>query len=377
LQVKIIHAADFHLESPFTGLSTEKAERRREELKETFLRVIDLCIKEEAQILLLAGDLFEHEKAGKELMHFLNQGFNKIKAKVFIAPGNHDPGLPTSPYWVYPWSSNVHIFREKFETIELRELGCRVHGLGYCHFAVKERHLANFRVPDHELIDLVLLHGEAKTSPLASENSNYLPFTIAEMAEGGANYYALGHHHRARVVWEERGNPKACYSGSPEPLGYDEEGEHGVYCGYVGKDKNELRFVKLNQRSYRTIQVPCCGEEFMEELAMLAQTTIPEVDRSRDFIRLVFSGETEPSLEFDRSKLESLLAPHFYHCKVENATVPRYELDIFDQRTARGMFISKLNAMLEQAVDEDSKEIFRQSLYMGLDALNLGKVVER
>lgn len=377
MPVKIVHAADFHLENSFAGLSPAQAAARREELKSAFLRVIELADKEKAQILLLAGDLFEHERAGRELMHFLNQGFARLKAHVFIAPGNHDPGLPNSPYWSYPWSDNVHIFREQFEAVPLPELGCVVYGLGFAHFAVKEPLLRGMQIVDRAPINLVVMHGEDRSSPVATGASNYLPFTVDELALVGADYYALGHHHRPRVVWEENGSCKACYSGSLEPLGFDEEGDHGVFCGTVGKQSNAIRFVRLNQRSYRTVQLVCSGEEFLEQLADLALRWVPERERQRDCLRLVFAGEVEPGLEFNRLRLENLLAPHFFHCRVENATVPRYDLKALDGRTVRGMFARKLLALLEQAGDEEDRELLRKTLYFGLDALHLGKVVDR
>ena len=310
-------------------------------------------------------------------MHFFNRCFNKLQAKIFIAPGNHDPGLPTSPYWSYPWSENVHIFREKIEAVPLSELGCVVYGIGFGHFAIKESLLAGFQVENKNLINIMVFHGEDKSNPLSAGASNYLPFTVAELAQAGADYYALGHHHRPKIVWEDRGIIRACYSGSPEPLGYDEEGDHGLFWGTVGKDRNELRFIKLNERAYRTIHITCNGEEFLDELANLAINQIPEVERMRDFFRLVFNGEIHPKLQFELARLEELLTPGFFNCRVENLTVPRYELREYDIRTARGMFVAKIQSMLSEAAGEEEKELLRQSLYFGLDALNLGKVVER
>ena len=115
----------------------------------------------------------------------------------------------------------------------------------------------------------------------------------------------------------------------------------------------------------------------MEQLADLAVQRVPEAERRQDFFRLIFTGEVDPALEFDRGKLEGILAAHFFSCRVENATAPSHDWSSYDLRTARGMFAAKLQAMLAEETDPDEKEIIRQSLYYGLDALNLGKVVER
>lgn len=378
MSVSIVHAADLHLESSFAGLPPAQAALRREDLKHTFLQIIEFAAKEKAQILLFAGDLFEHDRAGRELMHFLNSGFSRLNARVFVSPGNHDPGLPGSPYWSFPWAENVHIFREEIEAVPLEELGCVVYGLGFAHFAVKDPLLRGFQVKDPEQINLMVLHGDDRTNPLAAaSSSNYLPFTASDLALAGADYYALGHHHRPRVIWEEQGLVKACYAGSTEPLGFGEEGEHGVFFGTVGKEQSQLRFVRLNQRSYRTLTLRCSGEGYLEQLVELALQQIPAVERQRDLFRLIYAGEVEPALEFDRIKLEELLSPHFFHCRVENDTVSNYDLNSLDTRTVRGMFTAKLQALLQEAEAEEDKELFRKTLYYGLDALNLGKVGER
>ncbi|HWJ04132.1 MAG TPA: DNA repair exonuclease [Verrucomicrobiae bacterium] len=377
MPIKLVHAADFHMESTFKGLGPAKAELRRAELKQAFAKVIDLAAREQAQLLLLAGDLFEHGAAGRELMHFLDQGFRKLQARVFITPGNHDPGLVNSPYWSYPWHENVHIFRERVEGINIDELNCTVYGLGFAHFAIKQNLLKSFKVENPARVNIMLFHGEDKSIPVGSGESNYLPFSVADLAQGGADYYAIGHNHRPRVVWEDGVNVKACYAGSPEPLGYDEGGEHGVFCGTVDKGRNNLKFVKLNERSYRTQKITCRGEEYLADLVKVCLDSIPEAERSQDFVKLVFAGEVDPGLEFHQAKMEELLEPYFFHCKVENQTIPRYDVEHYDPRTARGMFAAKINAMLAGADREEDKEVLRQTLLLGLDALNLGKVVER
>lgn len=80
---------------------------------------------------------------------------------VFIAPGNHDPYTPYSPYAAENWPENVHIFRSlEMEAVELPELGCVVHG---CAFAGPERTdqaLAGFTVPTDGKCHLMCLHGD-------------------------------------------------------------------------------------------------------------------------------------------------------------------------------------------------------------------------
>ncbi len=47
---KIVHAADFHLDSAFGGLPTEKARERRRESRELTGRLARLVLEEKAEV---------------------------------------------------------------------------------------------------------------------------------------------------------------------------------------------------------------------------------------------------------------------------------------------------------------------------------------
>ena len=55
--LKILHAADLHLDSPFEGLGAAKAAQRRDEQRRLLHRIARLAEEESVDIVLLAGDL--------------------------------------------------------------------------------------------------------------------------------------------------------------------------------------------------------------------------------------------------------------------------------------------------------------------------------
>ena len=61
--LKIIHGADFHLDSPFAGLTPERAARRRGEQRDLLNRLAELARETGADLVLLAGDLLDSERA--------------------------------------------------------------------------------------------------------------------------------------------------------------------------------------------------------------------------------------------------------------------------------------------------------------------------
>ena len=91
-KVRILHCADLHFDTPFKELDKDISDISKEELLEVFKNIIDLCIKEKVEVLLIAGDVFDNLTVNKSTLFFISEQINRIKhIKVFISPGNHDP----------------------------------------------------------------------------------------------------------------------------------------------------------------------------------------------------------------------------------------------------------------------------------------------
>ncbi len=79
---KILHAADFHLDSPFDSLSPEKAAARRGALSDAVIRMIDLSLQEKVDVILLSGDLFDTTGPFAETGRMLIAAFSRAKARI-------------------------------------------------------------------------------------------------------------------------------------------------------------------------------------------------------------------------------------------------------------------------------------------------------
>ena len=118
-----LHAADFHLDSAFGALTARQAAGRRRESRELVDRLTDLVRTEGAEVVLLAGDLFDGQRVFPETLERLKAALAAMDCPVFIARGNHDPYSPHSPYAAPDWPENVHIFRsEAMESMLLPDL---------------------------------------------------------------------------------------------------------------------------------------------------------------------------------------------------------------------------------------------------------------
>lgn len=365
--IKVLHMADMHLEWSFAGMGADRLRGRvrREELKQVFESIIDLALKERAQVLLIAGDLFEHSHATRGTVKFIDQQFRRIPDTfVFISPGNHDPYLQSSYYQTYPWAPNVHIFGPEADRVDLPGLPVSVYGWGFGAWEVGEYQLRGLRMADPARINLVVIHGGDEA---------YHPMGPGDLAALRADYIALGHIHKTGAVLEEDGRVIARYSGSPEALSFGEPGEHGVYLGRVGKGRSDLRFVPTGLRQYITETVAVEGAESLEDLVQAVLQASTPAGRDRHCYRLVLEGRVHPELAVDVPLLQEKLAGQFYFLKIEDGTQPDYDLDrLVQERSARGLFVQRLLAMAEAEADPQARRRIRRALGLGLSAFAEG-----
>ena len=130
--IKLIHGADLHLDSPFSGLTPEQAAARRQEQRELLDRLARLAREREADLLLLSGDLLDSRRTYRETAQALARSLGSLPCPVFLAPGNHDFYGPQSLYAALDWPENVHIFTSgSVRRAELPGLDCVVYGRAF------------------------------------------------------------------------------------------------------------------------------------------------------------------------------------------------------------------------------------------------------
>lgn len=243
--LKILHSADWHLDSPFSGFTPEQRDYLRRELRKIPGKIADLCIRESCDLVLLSGDLFDgpyRKESARELYHALE----RCGVPVFISPGNHDFVGPGSPWLEEKWPENVHIFTGELTTVSIPELNCRVYGAGYRSMDCPGL-LEGFRAEAGEAYALAVLHGDP-----VQLKSPYCPVTASQVRDSGLDYLALGHVHKAGAF--RAGSTLCAWPGSPMGRGYDETGEKGVYLVALGETA-QARFVPLGTPRFYDLEV--------------------------------------------------------------------------------------------------------------------------
>ncbi|MGL4772048.1 MAG: metallophosphoesterase family protein [Clostridium sp.] len=368
-KVKILHCADLHFDTPFKEFKGILAQRSKEEIKEVFSTIIDLCLSNKIEILLVAGDVFDNLTVNKATLKFIGDEFARIKnTMVFISPGNHDPYNSKSFYNLIDWPENVKIFKEEIEGIEIPHLKTKVWGAGFNDKYVHEALIKNI-TPKKEYINLMVIHGE-----VTGNKSSYNPISIKSIEESGMDYIAIGHTHEFSGVLKASETYYA-YSGCPQGRGFDELGEKGVVIGEVAKGWNDLRFKSICKRKYIDKKIDISNTFGYEEIVRIILKEIDEEDRKNNFFKITLVGEVKENFNLNEDVLSDKLSSYFYFCKLRDKSRVIVNLEeLENDLSIKGMYAKKLLNEIKETEDEEEKEVLMMALKLGLQSLSREEV---
>ncbi len=357
--VKLIHAADLHLDSPFAGLSPQLAAKRREEQRQLLGAMVELARSRKADAILLSGDLLDSADTYRETVQALSEQLGKAGCPVFIAPGNHDCYNTFSPYATMEWPENVHIFStQQVEGVELPGKNCTIYGAAFTQPHMDRSPLEGFAAPRDGQLHIMALHGEV------DGRGRYGSISRETIAASGLDYLALGHVHRCSDLQQE-GDTFWAYPGCPEGRGFDELGEKGVLYAEVEPGQCRVEFVPLAQRRYEILQVDLTGQED----PLRAISKVLRRDPRQDIYRIVFTGEYTAGM--DLPALERTLAPLFFALTLQDNThAPQQLWARMEENTLTGHF---LREMFRRCQEDPDNETLQLAVQFGLAALEGGE----
>lgn len=272
-RVTFIHSGDIHLGAPFRGLralSSSWADRLATAIPDAYDCVIQACIDETADFLLLAGDIFDTDKPSYAHYRRFLAGMKRLEARgipVYIIAGNHDPfsnwrevecDLP----------SNVCLLPSDKPSFVLFEKGGRPSAIiaargfstlpkgedisaGMTRAAAQEAcgHDAPFCVG--------MLHTGLWMDPYKA------PTSEKALLAADMDYWALGHIHKRFLIPEN--DPKIAFCGCAQGRDIKETGARG--CLKVTLEKglpNRVSFIATSQVDWEKLDVDvssCVGTD--------------------------------------------------------------------------------------------------------------------
>ncbi|MGX9394135.1 metallophosphoesterase family protein (plasmid) [Nitrobacteraceae bacterium UC4446_H13] len=282
---RFVHAADIHLDSPLRSLAlrhSELAELIGNATRRAFVRVIDLCLDEQVDALLIAGDLYDGDQTSMKTARFLAEQLRRLDQagiRVFIIRGNHDALSKITKELVLP--DSVKIFGGRGEAIAIdREPGhvpVVVHGLSFAQPHAPESLLGRFRPVVDGAVNIGLMHTSLGGAP---GHDLYAPCSLADLQASGFHYWALGHVHKRSAT---EGTCAIVMPGMPQGRDINEAGPKSVTLVTIADDRSihlEERVTSVAQ--FERVSVDATG---MEDWRELVSAVTRALENQRDAVR--------------------------------------------------------------------------------------------
>ena len=352
--MKIIHCSDLHLDSKMeTNLSSIKAKERKQEILNTFEKMVSYAGENDVDAIIIAGDLFDSARiTNSTKTRVLNIISKNKNIKFLYLCGNHDEDNFISLLEDKP--ENLYVFDKKWTTFDVGNV--KISGV-----AIDENNCntiydtLNLKAED---LNIVVLHGQISSynSKDRAENIN-----LTKLKNKNIDYLALGHiHEYVQDKLDKRG--VYCYSGCLEGRGFDECGAKGFVMLDIDEKSIKPQFVSFAKRQLTELEFDITGYNnwFDIEDEIVEQSKKIPYD---NLLKVTLKGKYEINLDKHIEMLEQKL-DKFYFAKVKDESIltvtPK---DVENDISLRGEFIRKV---LESNLTDEEKE---KTIIVGLKSL--------
>ncbi len=272
---RFVHAADIHLDSPLRSLALRDADLADligNATRRAFVRIVDLCLEEQVDALLLAGDLYDGDQTSMKTARFLAEQLRRLHEaaiRVFVIRGNHDALSRITKELTLP--DSVKLFGGRAEAIAIErssgQFPVAIHGLSFAQPHAPESLIGKYRPPVEGAVNIGLMHTSLAGAP---GHDLYAPCSLADLQGAGFRYWALGHVHKRSVV---EGGCAIVMPGMPQGRDINEAGAKSVTLVTIGDDRSiriEERVINIAQ--FERIAIDATGiDDWRDLVASLAQ----------------------------------------------------------------------------------------------------------
>ena len=234
-ELTFIHSGDLHLGAPFRGLralSKGWADRLLEAIPQAWGHVVDACVDNHVDFLLLAGDIFDTDQPSYAHYRCFVEGLERLHdhgIAVYLCAGNHDP-YPSWQRSPVALPDNARLFasdKPEFaihckDGRPLALIGCRGFTTQYGDGSIADgitRAAAERACGRKAPFAVGMLHSGLWMDPRKA------PVDEGVLRAAGMDYWALGHIHKQYV--DNPADPKIAYCGCIQGRDIKETGERG------------------------------------------------------------------------------------------------------------------------------------------------------
>ncbi len=309
---RFIHTADIHLDSPLKSLGARNAELQSvisNATRKVLVRIIDLCLAEQVDALLIAGDLYDGSQTSMKTANLLASQLRRLDAaniSVFIIRGNHDAESKITRELSFP--ERVHVFSSKCEAINVDISACNIgkpvviHGVSFKKTHAPESLLPQYKQPVADAINIGMMHTSLDG---ASGHDLYAPCSLSDLQNHGFDYWALGHIHKRAAHAND--NTHIVMPGIPQGRDIGEAGPKSVTLVSINDDNQvATQEQQLAVAQYELVQIELNNSHNWNSAIDLVISNINNASNqsSADHLvaRVVLEGMTELSWRLHRDE---------------------------------------------------------------------------
>ena len=368
-KIKILHCSDIHLDAPFIGMTGEKADERRRELRSTFAKMMEFVRERAVDYVLIAGDLFETKYATNTTAEILIREFrNCADTKFIIAPGKNDCYDNNPLYLSGRLPENCYVFssdtlsRFDFEEDKLTVYGWAFKGEELTTSPIYDKH-----VDDSSKINIVCGYADLD----GALDSTDCPISTQEMNRFGADYYALGSHH-GKTEFVKKGGSMYSYCGSLECTGFDNPHAGGVKLLNIDYDGGELsmdgKHITFGHLQFVTESIDITGVNANNEIInRISQLISKKKYGSETALRIELTGDIDPRFIVPKNLECDAFGLYFFD--MIDKTLPLYGTEHFKRdMSIAGEIFRRMLPMLKSENEADRLTAAR-AFRVGLAAL--------
>lgn len=351
--MKLIHCADLHLDSRLSAnLDKERAKGRKNEILDTFVKMLVYAEENDVKAILIAGDMFDTKHISATVRNTVLHCIAKYEHITFYyLRGNHDQDNFLSELDEIP--HNLKLFGNTWTTYEEAngsicisgvELSSENSGSIYAALAL-----------DTDSFHIVMLHGQEMEG--VSRDKAQTIF-LRELKNKGIDYLALGHVHAYK---KEKLDARGiyCYSGCLEGRGFDECGEHGFVLLDVDESTGKFTdtFIPFAKRQLYTVVVDVTDCDTTAQMIERTKTEIQkEGCKETGLLKIVLKGMLDVECEKDLVYFLTHFEQEFYFVKVYDETTLKVNLhDYLLDESLKGEYVRQV--MKDDTLSEEEKMI--------------------
>ncbi len=359
-ELKFLHAADLHIDSPLRGLegaTDAPLAQIRSAPRAAFEALVRLAHEEGVDFVILAGDVTDGAWRDMGTASFFNAQLKALSPiKVYIKRGNHDAeanllgNLPALP--------NVFTFSAlRPETFHVDGLPVALHGQSYARRAELNDIAANYPEAEPGLLNIGVLH-----TGLGGYDGHepYAPCTLQALIARGYDYWALGHIHTREELHQD---PLIIYPGNLQGRHIRETGPKGCYI--VEGEKGALRatFRELDAVRWFDATIDVAGVEDAATALAKACAHVEALQRANASrliaVRMTLTGATDAHRELVREHvaleddLRARVAPESWLIALRLKTMPTIDLDgVRNQDDLQGALFRSIAGLKAAPLDD-------------------------